>query len=470
MAGQATEVALDQDTVQAFTAGIRGPVLTPGDPGYDGARAIQNGLIDRRPALIVQCSGPADVVEAVNFARENDLLLSVKGGGHNAAGNAVNDGGVVIDLSLMRGVRVDPAARTVRAQGGADWGDIDRETQLFAQAVPGGVVSTTGIAGLTLHGGIGHLRNKYGLSLDSLVSVDIVTADGQLRTASETENEDLFWAVRGAGSNFGAVTSFEFRTHPVGPMVMVCACFYSLDDAKTVMPAWRDFVTSAPDEVSSLVVLWAIPAHEPFPPELHGRDVCIVAAVYAGPTDEGERVVQPLRELAEPVVDLSEPWPYVALQSGFDPFFPKGALYYWKSRALSGLPQDAIDTIVDAAVRRPSPQTDLGIWHWGGAISRVGETETAFGGRDTPFLAVVEASWSDPAQNDQAIGWARETWDALEPYSTGGMYLNFPGLGEEKEALVRAGYGVNYDRLASLKAKYDPGNLFRMNLNITPAS
>ncbi|MEX2421173.1 MAG: FAD-binding oxidoreductase, partial [Actinomycetota bacterium] len=297
----ATQVALDQDTVQAFAEGVSGPVLTPGDPGYDDARAIQNGLIDRRPALIVQCSGPADVVAAVNFARENDLLLSVKGGGHNVAGNAVNDGGLVVDLSRMRSARVDQAAGTVRAEGGATWADVDRETQVFARAVPGGVVSTTGIGGLTLHGGIGHLKNKYGLSLDNLVSVDIVTADGQLRTASETENEDLFWAVRGAGSNFGVITSFEFRAHPVGPMVMVCAPFYSMDDAKTVIAGWRDYVTSAPDELSSIVVLWSIPAHEPFPPELHGKDVCITPAVYSGSVEEGEKVVQPLRELAEPL-------------------------------------------------------------------------------------------------------------------------------------------------------------------------
>jgi FAD/FMN-containing dehydrogenase len=467
---QATQVAPDHEAVQVFAQSTGGPVLAPEDPGYEEARALQNGLIDRRPALIVQCSGAADVIASVNFARDHDLLLSVKGGGHNVAGNAMNDGGLVIDLSRMRGARVDNAAGTVRAEGGATWADLDRETQVFARAVPGGVVSTTGIGGLTLHGGIGHLKNKYGLSLDNLVSVDIVTADGQLRTASETENEDLFWAVRGAGSNFGVITSFEFKAHPVGPMVMVCAPFYSMDDAKTVIPKWRDFVTSAPDELSSVAILWSIPPHEPFPPELHGKDIVVTAATYCGPVEEGEKVVQPLRELADPLIDVSGPWPWLGLQSGFDPFFPKGARYYWKSRALKELPQEAIDTIVDYAVKRPSPQTDFGIWHWGGAMKRVGETETAFGGRDTAFLGVAEASWSDPAQDDQAISWAREAWAAMEPWSTGGVYLNFPGLGEEKEAMVRAAYGVNYDRLASLKAKYDPDNLFRMNLNITPAS
>jgi FAD/FMN-containing dehydrogenase len=470
MAAQATQAALDQETVRGFTEGIRGAVLLPEDPSYDDARAIWNGLIDRRPALIVQCTGAADVVDAVNFAREQNLLLSIKGGGHNVAGNAMNDGGLVIDLSQMRGVHVDPSTQTVRAQGGALLGDLDRETQLFGLAVPVGVVSETGVAGLTLHGGVGHLRRKHGLSIDNLISVDIVTADGQLRTASETENEDLFWAVRGAGSNFGVVTSFELRAHPVGPMVMVGAPFYSLDDAKTVLPAWRDFMASAPEELSSLAVLWSIPAHEPFPPELHEKDVVITAAVYAGPVEEGERAVQPLRELAEPVIDLSEPWPWVGLQAGFDPYFPKRWLYYWKSRAFSELPQAAVDEIVDFAARRPTPLTDIAVWHHGGAMSRVGETETAYGGRDTAFLVSSEANWTDPSQTDEAIGWAREMWAAMERYSTGGLYLNFAGFGEEKEALLRGGYGVNYDRLASLKAKYDPDNLFRMNLNITPAS
>jgi FAD/FMN-containing dehydrogenase len=470
MAAQATQAALDQETVRGFTEGIRGAVLLPEDPGYDDARAIWNGLIDRRPALIVQCTGAADVVDAVNFAREQNLLLSIKGGGHNVAGNAMNDGGLVIDLSHMRGVHVDPSTQTVRAQGGALLGDLDRETQLFGLAVPVGVVSETGVAGLTLHGGVGHLRRKHGLSIDNLISVDIVTADGQLRTASETENEDLFWAVRGAGSNFGVVTSFELQAHPVGPMVMVGAPFYSLDDAKTVLPAWRDFMASAPEELSSLAVLWSIPAHEPFPPELHEKDVVITAAVYAGPVEEGERAVQPLRELAEPVIDLSEPWPWVGLQAGFDPYFPKRWLYYWKSRAFSELPQAAVDEIVDFAARRPTPLTDIAVWHHGGAMSRVGETETAYGGRDTAFLVSSEANWTDPSQTDEAIGWAREMWAAMERYSTGGLYLNFAGFGEEKEALLRGGYGVNYDRLASLKAKYDPDNLFRMNLNITPAS
>ena len=470
MAVETTRAALDAEAVQALVATVRGRVLASGDEGYDEARAIWNGLIDRRPALIVQCTGAADVVDAVNFSREHDLPLSIKAGGHNVAGNAVNDGGLVIDLSVMRGVRVEPSTQTVRVQAGATLGDLDRETQLFGLAVPAGVVSTTGVAGLTLHGGTGHLRRKYGLSIDSLVSVDIVTADGRLRTASASENEDLFWAVRGAGSNFGVVTSFEFRAHPVGPMVMVGAIFYPFDDAPQLLRAWRDYVTTAPDELSSIVLLWSIPPAEPFPAEHHGKPALVVAGCYSGSIEDGEGVVQPLRELGQPLIDLSGPWPWLGLQSGFDALFPKGGFYYWKSRALADLTDGAIDVIADFGSRRPSPLTDIVVWHQGGAMSRVGETETAYGGRDAAFLVTGEASWDDPALSDDAIAWGRSFWDAIGAHSTGGMYLNFAGLGEEKEALVRAGYGVNYERLAALKATYDPTNLFRMNLNIAPAS
>ena len=465
----ANEPALDQAALQGLAERVRGPILRPEDEGYDDARAIWNGLIDRRPALIVQCTGTADVVDAVNFARDQNLLLSIKGGGHNVAGNAVNDGGLVVDLSRMRGVEVDPGTRTVRAQGGVTWGDLDRETQLFGLAVPGGVVSTTGIAGLTLHGGAGHLRRKHGLSIDNLLSVGIVTADGEYRRASTTENEELFWAVRGAGSNFGVVTSFEFQAHPVGPMVMVGAVFYPLDDVRTLMAAWRDYMTSAPEELSSIALCWSVPPGEPFPPEHHGKDVFIVAGTYCGSVEDGEPVVQPLRELGQPLIDLSGPWPWLGLQSGFDALFPKGGLYYWKSRALATLSAAAIDDIADFAARRPAPTSDIVVWHHGGAMSRVGESETAYGGRDAAFLVTGEASWFDPSQTDAAIAWGREFWAAMEQHSTGGVYLNFPGLGEEKEALVRAGYGANYERLAELKAKYDPANLFRMNLNIAPA-
>ena len=463
------QTLVDEQALAGLGETVRGSVLTPGDPGYDEARSIWNGLIDRRPALIVQCTGAADVVDAVNFAREHELDLSIKAGGHNVAGSAVNDGGIVLDLSQMNGVHVDPATRTVRVQGGATWGDCDRETQLFGLAVPGGVVSTTGVAGLTLHGGLGHLRRKHGLSIDNLLSVDIVTADAEFRKASASENEDLFWAVRGAGSNFGVVTSFEFQAHPVGPMVFVAAVFYPLEDAPTILPAWRDFMATAPEELSSLAICWSLPPAPPFPPEVHGSPTLAIAAPYIGSLEEGERVVQPLRELAEPLVDASGPWPWLGLQSGFDAMFPAGELRYWKSRTLTELSAEAIGEIVDLAGRRPSPLTDIAIWHHGGAMTRLAETDTAYGGRDAPFLVTAEANWTDPAQNDEAISWAREVWDTMDRFSTGGVYLNFPGLGEEKEALARAGYGENYDRLAQLKTKYDPDNLFRKNINIPPA-
>jgi FAD/FMN-containing dehydrogenase len=464
-----TEAALDPEAVQEFAATVRGRVLRAGDEGYEDARTIWNGLIDRRPALVVQCSGAADVVDAVNFARERGIVLSIKAGGHNVAGNAVNEGGMVIDLSPMRGVHVDPSTGRVRVQGGATLGDLDRETQLYGLAVPAGVVSTTGVAGLTLHGGTGHLRRKHGLSIDSLLSVDIVTADGTIRRASADENEDLFWAVRGAGSNFGVVTSFEFQAHPVGPMVAVGAVFYPLEDARGLLRAWRDYMSSAPEELSSMALLWSIPPAEPFPPALHGKAVLAVAACYCGSVEDGGPIVQPLRELGEPLIDLSGPWPWVGLQSGFDALFPKGGFYYWKSRSLAELTEEAIEVIVDFGSRRPSRLSDIIIWHHGGAMSRVAETETAYGGRDAGFLVTGEASWADPSLSEEAIAWGRAFWDAIGPHSTGGLYLNFAGLAEEKDALVRAGYGANYDRLAALKAKYDPANLFRMNLNIAPA-
>jgi FAD/FMN-containing dehydrogenase len=461
---------LDANAIQGLVDSLRGTALQPGDQDYEKARAVWNGLIDRRPALIARCAGTADVVDAVNFAREQNLLLSVKGGGHNVAGNAVNDGGLVIDLSAMRGVHVDQSTQTVRLQGGATWGDADRETQLFGLAVPGGVVSTTGIAGLTLHGGVGHLRRKHGLSIDNLLSVDIVTANGQLRRASATENEDLFWAVRGAGSNFGVVTSFEFQAHQVGPMIMVGAVFYRLEQMRSLLPAWRDYMASAPEELSSMALCWSVPSHTSFPKELHGKPVLLVAGAYAGAVENGAPIVQPLRELAQPVLDLSGPWPWAGLQSGFDAIFPNGELRYWKSRALAELSEDAIDEIAAFAARRPTSLSDIAIWHHGGAMSRVGETETAYAGRSAQFLVTGEASWTDPAKSEEAIAWGREFWDAMGPHSTGGLYLNFPGLGEENDELVRAGYGVNYDRLVSLKTKFDPENLFRMNLNITPAA
>jgi FAD/FMN-containing dehydrogenase len=466
LAPSPTMAPLDESLVAELRGQLRGALLTPADPGYDEARRVHNGLIDRHPALIAQCSGTADVVACVNFARDHGMLLSTRGGGHNVAGNAVNDGGLVVDLSHMRGVWVDPDSRVAVVQGGATWGDLDRETQQFGLATPGGVVSTTGVAGLTLHGGMGHLRRKFGLSLDNLLAVEIVTADGQPRRASAEENPDLFWAVRGAGSNFGIVTSFTFRLHPVGPTVMLCAVLYALDDGPAVLRKWRDYIATTPDEFTPLAVFWSVP--EGFPPDIVGRPIVVLAGVYAGPVEEGERIAQPLRELATPLLDMSGPMPFAAIQSAFDPFFPKGLLQYWKSTYVDALSDDLIDALCRLSATRPSPKTTMDIWPQGGAVGRVPAEATAFGPRP-PFMVAFESTWIDPADNEANIAWARDAWASMQRFAARGVYLNFPGFGEEKEALTRAAYGANYPRLQALKSRYDPTNLFRTNLNIPPS-
>jgi FAD/FMN-containing dehydrogenase len=462
----ATADTLSDQAVESFVSRVRGEVLSPASPGYDDARRVQNGMIDRHPALIVRCRGSVDVIEAVKLAKEHDVVLSVRGGGHNVAGNAVNDGGVVIDLSEMRAVHVDPRRRVARVQGGATWADLDRETQIFGLAAPGGLVSTTGVGGLTLHGGFGHLRSKHGLSIDNLLSVDIVTADGKLRTASATENADLFWAVRGAGSNFGVVTSLEFQLHPVGPTVVLCGAFYHLNDAPTVLRGWRSLIRTIPEDFTPIALFWSIP--EGFPPEVVGTPILATAGVYTGPVEKGLEVVRPFRELATPVLDLSGPMPYTAVQSAFDPFFPKGLLCYWKSTYLEELSDGLLDALCDLAASRPSPRTTMDVWPLLGASSRPGAADTAFG-RRPPYMIAFESSWTDPSENDANIAWARNAYSSMKRFDAAGIYLNFPGFGEEKEEMVRAAYGANYERLVAIKTKYDPDNLFRMNLNIPPS-
>jgi len=463
------ETKLMEKAVNDFRATFRGNVITPVDSGYDDARLIWNRMHDKRPALIARCTGVADVIAAVNFARTNNLLVAVRGGGHNSAGTGSCDGGIMIDLSLMIGVHVDAKARTVRAQGGATWGDVDRETQIFGLATPGGNVSTTGIGGLTLGGGIGHLRRKYGLSIDNLLSVEIVTTDGQFLTASESENAELFWGIRGGGGNFGVVTSFEFRLHPVGPIVMHCSAWYPAEDANAILAAWRDFMATAPEELSSSPAFWSVPAIPSIPAELHYRRALILPAVYSGPAEEGERVVRPLRELGTPLLDLSGCKPYTVVQSAFDSFFPKGKRhYYFKSRYLNNLNDDTIAALIPNAVNPPVPSVLIVLWHCGGAMSRVGTDATAFMGRSAPFLLSVDAIWDDPAHSERVIAYSRRFLANMEPYSPGGLYMNFAGLGEEGESLVRAAYGAHYDRLVALKNKYDPTNLFRLNQNFKP--
>lgn len=459
-------------TAQALRSGLRGDILRPGDDGYDAARQIWNGMFDKKPALIARCSGTADVMHAVNVAREHGLPLAVRGGGHNSAGSGTCDDGLLIDLSRMSAVRVDPRARRAWVQGGATWGDFDREAQIHGLATPGGVVSATGVGGLTLSGGIGWLRGKYGLSLDNVLSVDIVTSNGQLRMASAAENPDLYWAVRGGGGNFGVVTSFEFQVHPIGPEVMFLGVIYRIEDAARVMKAWRDFMASAPDEIGgSLVEFSTIPADPEFPRETWGARVMTLGGVWVGPAEEGERAIEPLRALATPLLDISGRMSYCAVQKIQDAMFPKGAhRAYFKSVYLNGLDDRMIDEIVPRAAHRPSDLTLCSVWFMGGAVARVAGNATAFGDRDMRYMLSVDAVWKDAADDNRNLAWARAFWNDMKHHSNGRAYLNFAGQGEEGEELVRRSYGVNnYDRLRALKTKYDPTNLFRFNQNIRPA-
>ncbi|MEZ4506542.1 MAG: FAD-binding oxidoreductase [Thermomicrobiales bacterium] len=462
-----TATFIDQATDQ-LQPYFRGDILTPFSPGYDDARLVWNGVIDRKPAIIAQCTSALDVAAAVNFARANDLLVSIRGGGHNVAGNAVNDGGLVIDLSPMREVTVDPETMTAHVQGGATWADVDKATQAFGLAAPGGKVSTTGVAGFTLHGGMSWMMRDVGLALDNLRSVQIVTADGVLRTASEAENPDLFWAIRGAGSNFGVVTSFEFALQPIGNEVAVAAVFYDLEDAPQVLSAYLELASGMPDEASTIAAFWSVPAHENFPEDLHGKPVILLAGMYSGDIERGEALMKPFRDVANPLLDLSGPWPYQALQSAFDPFFATGGHYYFKSLYLKECDEAAQATMIRHAQTRPAPEALIVLWQLGGAMGRVPDDATAFGKRGAPYLYSLDTVWTDPADNERCIAWSRDAWASMQPHGTGGLYLNFGGFGEEKEALARAAYGPNFDRLVELKTKYDPGNLFRMNQNIPP--
>jgi len=452
---------LDESAVRALDVRLQGTLLRPGDDDYDAARQVWNGMIDKHPVLIAQCTGVADVIACVDFARTHDLPASVRGGGHNVAGTAICDDGLVIDTAPMKGVYVDPEARTAIVQPGVTWGDLDRETQVFGLATPGGEVSQTGVAGLTLGGGFGWLRRKYGLSCDNLIGIDLVTADGQPRRASETEHPDLFWALRGGGGELGVVTAFTFRLHSVGPTVAYTGVIHPLDAAPDLMRQWRAFAASVPDEVTLAAGFWSIPAIPEMPESLHGEPVLILDGVYAGPVEEGEVVLQPLRDLGTPLLDLSGPMPYTDVQSSYDDFFPDGDQYYWKSLYLEALTNEAIDAIVEHAHERPSPRTLLMLRQMGGAMSRVAPDATAFGDRSAPFHLSIDATWSDPARSDVMVEWARTCWDDLQRFATDGFYVNFPGLWEEEDdALQQAAYGANYDRLRALKQQYDSEGLF----------
>jgi FAD binding domain/Berberine and berberine like len=462
-----TDAVLDDRIVEGFETGLRGELLRPGGEGYDDARKVWNGSIDRSPALIARCAGPADVIDSVNFARENGLLLAVRGGGHSFPGLSVCDGGLVIDLSPMKGIRVDPEARTVRAQAGVLLGELDRETQAFGLAVPAGIVTHTGLAGLTLGGGIGWIMRKHGLTIDQLLSVDLVTAEGELVRASAEENEDLFWGVRGGGGNFGVVTEFEFRLNPLGPTVLAGPIFWPMEDSPEVLRYYREWISEAPDELMTIVVHRKAPPLPAVPKELHGKLVVSVICCYAGPVEEGEEVVRPLKAFGSPVLDLCQPKPYVAHQAMFDPSFPHGLWYYMRACDVAELTDDVIDITVDHSLRINSPLTAFPIWQLGGAVARVGEDETAFGGRGAGHTFNITATTGSADGFDEEREWSRNFWSALEPYHTT-AYVNF--LMDEGEERVRQAYGAKkYDRLVALKRRWDPENLFRMNQNIKPA-
>ncbi len=460
---------LTEAAVQELGAALRGIMILPGNDAYEATRRVWNGIIDKRPALIVQCAGVADVIAAVQFARDHDLLVAVRGGAHNVAGNAVCDGGMVIDLSRMKSVRVDPSARTARAEPGLTWGEFDRETQAFGLATTGGLVSTTGIAGFTLGGGVGWLVRKFGTTSDNLLSADVVTADGRSVTASGKENADLFWGVRGGGGNFGVVTSFEYGLHPVGPMVMGGAVFHPAAKAKELLRFYRDFAARAPEELTTLFVFLTAPPAPFIPKQLHGTPMVVVACCYAGSLEDAAPVVQPLKEFGPPAIDLIGPMPYRVLQTMFDGSAPAGLQNYWKSQYLKDLSDDTIDVLADRTRDLPSPLTAVHIHHLQGAVARVGEDDTAFGHRGSPFILNLVSMWTDPAESEKQVRWTREFHTVMQPFSDGGVYVNF--LGEEGEDRVRAAYGASkYRRLVDLKDKYDPTNFFRMNQNIRPSS
>ena len=463
------ETDLPSSAVDEFASGLRGELIRPGDPGYEPARQIWNGVIDRRPALVARCAGVEDVVAAVNFANDNELLLAVRGGGHGVAGHALCEGGLVIDLSQMRAVEVDPEGQTAHAQGGCTLGDVDRETQRHRLATPLGVVTETGIAGLTLSGGLGHLRRKHGLSCDNLVSAQVVTADGSLLTARDSENEDLFWALRGGGGNFGVVTSFEYRLHPVGPDVFVGFVFYRAADAKEVLQSCERYLSEASEDVSPVAFFGRVPEAEEFPPGSHGEPYLTVLVLHPGDPAEGERILRPLREIADPIADLSATMAYTDAQAILDEDYPDGWRYYWKSLNVPELSDELIERLAEHAAAAPSPHSTIDIWYQGGAMARVGEEETAFANRGEPYLLGLEANWEEESGSDENVAWVRDVFADMRSFSSGGIYLNFPGFLEEGEQLLHEGYGKNYERLAEVKTKYDPTNLFRLNANIKPS-
>ncbi len=450
------------DAVTELARTFTGPLLQPTDPGYEDVRKVHNGLVDRRPALITRCRGVADIVEAVHLARALNLEVAVRGGGHNVAGRATVDGGLMLDLSLMKGIHVDPKTRTARAQGGVTWAEFNRETQLHGLATTGGVVSTTGIAGLTLGGGIGWLMGKHGLALDNLGSVELVTADGRVLRVSEDENADLFWAVRGGGGNFGIAASFEYRLHPVGPTITGGLLCSPLKAARDVLRFFREAAASAPDDLMLIASLVGAP-------DGSGTKVAAIAACHCGSLPEGEAAVRPLKAFGLPVMDTIGPMTYCELNAMLDAGYPKGALNYWKSHFLPDLTDEAIRTMADAFERCPSPMGEILLEHFHGAAARVGIGDTAFPLRSAGYNFLVLSQWMSPADTERCIAWARETYAAMQPFVGLGRYVNYLDDDEPGDPAAAA-YGPNYRQLRKIKAKYDPENVFHMNQNIRPLS
>jgi FAD/FMN-containing dehydrogenase len=459
-------MSLGAEQMEIDRAALRGYVVGPGDPSYDTDRTIWNGSFDRHPAVILRCLGVSDVIAGVKFGRSSGLPVAVRSGGHSFPGFSVADGAAVIDLSLMKGVRVDPERRTARVQAGVLLGDLDRETQAFGLAVPAGIVTTTGVAGLTLGGGIGWIMRKHGLSIDQLVSVDLVTAEGEFIQASADRNADLFWGVRGGGGNFGIVTEFEFRCVPLGTQVMAGPVFWPMAKSPDVLRFYRDWVAEAPDELMTIVIHRKAPPLPFVPPEPHGKPVVTVACCWAGDIEEGERFIRPLKEFGSPVLDACVPKPFLTHQAMFDPSFPAGRWYYFRSCDVAELSDEIIDITVEHSLQISSPLTSYPIWHVGGAVSRVGDDDTAFSGRSAGFTYNIGASTATSAGFDEECEWVQDFWSALRPWHEG-VYVNF--LGDEGPERVRQSYGAKkYGRLQALKRKYDPDNFFRINQNISP--
>lgn len=459
---------IDDTAVSELEACFHGEVLRPEDDGYDEARTVWNAMIDRRPALITRPADTEDVIHAVEFSREHDLLIAIRGGGHNIAGNGVCDGGLMIDCSSMTSVRVDPETNTAWAEPGATIGEFDRATQAHGLATPGGIVSTTGLAGLTLGGGWGWLSRSYGLAIDNLCSVDVVTAEGKVVHASERENEDLFWGIRGGGGNFGVVTSFEFDLHEIGPTVLAGVLVYPFEVAGDLLRFHREFTATAPEELCCYASVRTAPSAPFVPKNVRGEKIVTAYLCYLGPAEDGERVIQPLREFHTPLIDIIEPRPYTEFQQLFDDVYPSGSRNYWKSQFVddAGLSDEAIDTLVNYATTLTSPYTSIVVEHLGGAITHLDSDATAYAYRDAGYAFNIFARWEDAEEDDRHITWTREFFAAMVPSLTDGVYVNF--LGREDDKRVRDAFGDNYDRLAELKSQYDPENVFRVNQNVEP--